>query len=208
MRHPTSRSSNLSGSGTITPSPSLRARRVSSTPSSLENPKVEADFVKYYQYKTQKADPVSLLNIVIAEDLNGFKDSKYAHAAFLWRRSEARFALFVLCALQRRQAARHRLFVDCVLAALSDVCRVLMVGIPGTGKSSLVAQFSSHLEAQNAATAQRGQSENEHNARNGREASLVLHFRKITSLDECLPRSPITMYQPDAYVVVYAVNDR
>lgn len=37
---------------------------------------------------------------------------------------------------------------------------------------------------------------------------LVLHFREVVSLEDCLPRSPMTVYRPDAYLICYSVSDR
>lgn len=61
--------SNSSSNGSITSQGSLCSRRVSSHPHSLEGgAKFDNDFVKYYQYKTNKCDPLSLLNIVIVDE--------------------------------------------------------------------------------------------------------------------------------------------
>lgn len=79
MKHPNNRNHYRGSDGSITPSPSLRARRVSSTPNSLENGRTHSDneFIKYYQYKTNKADPLEFVNIVITRDINEIKDREY-----------------------------------------------------------------------------------------------------------------------------------
>lgn len=81
MRYHTKRSNSNGSNGTIT-SASLRSRRISSQPSSLEDSKFDNDFVKYYQYKTNRPDPGSFLNIVIADDLSAVKESKLKTAHY------------------------------------------------------------------------------------------------------------------------------
>lgn len=75
------------------------------------------------------------------------------------------------------------------------------MGAPDTGKTSLVSQFCSFLEEQR-------QTNQYLEKLNPSSQFLILYFREIISLDHCFPRSPITMYQPDAYIILYAVNDR
>ncbi|CAG2113223.1 unnamed protein product, partial [Medioppia subpectinata] len=77
------------------------------------------------------------------------------------------------------------------------VIRILVVGSQDSGKTSLVSQFSYFLEDQRR---QFGP--------NQQQKYLILNFREIERLDNCFPRSPITIYMPDAYIVIYAVNDR
>ncbi|RWS28661.1 RAS related protein-like protein [Leptotrombidium deliense] len=167
MRYP-----NLKNGLSLTPQPSLKSRRVSSTPSSLENGRTnESEFVKYYQYKTNKADPISLLNIAIADEMEDFKEYQ--------------------------------------------ICRFLVVGVADCGKSSLISQFHNFLTAKRKARTEDNYvnnnskistNGNSHNNNNG--DTLVINFREMASLDSCLPKSPIAMYQPDGYIIVYAVNDR
>ena len=72
MRVPNDRNQNGSIqnglAGGLTPQPSLRTRR--SSTASLEKSKQydSSDFVKYFQYKTNKVDPVSLVNISIVDE--------------------------------------------------------------------------------------------------------------------------------------------
>ncbi|RWS14587.1 GTP-binding protein REM-like protein, partial [Dinothrombium tinctorium] len=157
MRYP-----NMKNGLNLTPQSSLKSRRVSSTPSSLENGKHENEFVKYYQFKTSKADPMSLLNITIADDL---EDCKKSH-----------------------------------------IFRFLIVGYAGCGKSSIVSQFHNYLE-----TKKKILHEDKHlieDRNNAPGETLVMNFQKMTSLENCLPTSPIALYQPDGYIIVYAINDR
>ncbi|KAI1301639.1 GTP-binding protein REM 1 [Halotydeus destructor] len=62
----------VTGSGPLT-SASFRSRRVSSS-NSIEHQKWNEEFIKYYQYKTDKVDPVSLLSLTIVDDPYEHKD--------------------------------------------------------------------------------------------------------------------------------------
>ena len=82
--------------------------------------------------------------------------------------------------------------------SVEKVFRVLVAGTQDSGKSSLISQFSYFLEDQRKYSGSNGSNKD----------YLILNFREIERLDNCYPRSPITIYMPDAYIVVYAVNDR
>ncbi|XP_054163993.1 GTP-binding protein REM 1-like [Oppia nitens] len=77
------------------------------------------------------------------------------------------------------------------------VIRILVIGSQDSGKSSLVSQFSHFLEDQR-----------QEYGSNQNQKYLILNFKEIESLDTCFPRSPLTVYMPEAYIVIYAVNDR
>ncbi|CAG2164070.1 unnamed protein product [Oppiella nova] len=77
------------------------------------------------------------------------------------------------------------------------VIRVLVVGSQDSGKTSLISQFSYFLEDQR-----------KQFGSNQQQNYLILNFREMERLDNCMGRSPITMYMPDAYIVIYAVNDK
>lgn len=98
------------------------------------------------------------------------------------------------------------------LSFFKDLHRVLVIGTAGSGKSSLISQFTDHLEENRIINRQPETMSANTNTKPKRtscgDGNLVLHFREIVSLEECLPLSPITTYQPDAYIIVYAVNDR
>ena len=97
-----------------------------------------------------------------------------------------------------------------------DVSRVLVLGSPGCGKSTLISQLATYLQENSTGISRasrrslRGNhhANNSDDANNGGNTRLVLNFKEIISLDDYLPQSPINIYQPNAYIVVYAVNDR
>jgi len=79
---------------------------------------------------------------------------------------------------------------------------VLVLGVSKSGKSSLIKQF------QNSVNEQQLNLINTDHENSKDKPRLLINFKEVTSFDDFYPESPLTMYQPDAYVVVYAVNDR
>ena len=94
-----------------------------------------------------------------------------------------------------------------------DVHRVLVLGVAGCGKSTLVSSFKSQLEEQRSGY-QSGGSGNSPKSRSsdGRGDSkkgLVLHFGEMEinpGLE--VDQSDLSFYKPDAYLVMYSVSDR
>ena len=83
------------------------------------------------------------------------------------------------------------------------IYRVLVLGFPSSGKTTLIEQFSACLDQ--CADAQ-------FNPTNCAEIStpnnLLVHFLESDSFDKYLLRMPVTDYQPDAYLILYSVNNK
>ena len=103
---------------------------------------------------------------------------------------------------------------------MTDLHRVLVTGTTGCGKSTLIDSFSTQLEEQKATFRNRNNlgiqegklvKKSSFRGDNNRKLSnrIVLHFRETGSLDSFTSvRESLTVYRPDAYVVVYSVSDR
>lgn len=169
-------------------SASLRSRRVASIPSSMVNLsscKVSSNDGDSSPNKspTKAKNDVNFFNFVIAKDLDHFKNGNLSH-----RRKISISSM----------PGDNKGFSFCF--AIEKVFRVLVAGYPDCGKTTLISQFSHYLEEQRQMKPVSNIADPSH--------YLILNFKEIVSFENCLPKSPITVYQPDAYIVVYSVNDR
>ncbi|XP_015793013.1 GTP-binding protein REM 1-like [Tetranychus urticae] len=197
--------SNNSSFSSIGSTPSFRSRRVSSTPSSLENGRnhTETDFVKYYQYKINRPDTSLPFTIMISNDSQETKTQFNSNGN------------------KHSTNAKTNDTNDANNSTNNEhsKCRVLVLGSTSCGKTSLIRSFEDYIEQTDdsidrdyAYYRTKYQDENRSNNPTKRsneiKPALYLHFIEATSLHSCYPQSPLNFYQPDAYIVVYGVNSR
>lgn len=83
------------------------------------------------------------------------------------------------------------------------IYRILVLGYPSAGKTSLIEQFSNLLSESERARFNPSLA-SELNER----TNLLIHFLETDSFDKYLLQMPITDYQPDSYLILYSVNNR
>ena len=141
-------------------SPSLKSRRVSS--SVLYDRPIDTDFSAYDKYKISRANPDSLVNLVIEDSMSPG----------------------------------------------DNVHRVVVLGTAGCGKSTIVSSFKSQLEEQRTGY-QSGDNSPKCTTFGKKNRGLVLHFCEIEiTPQETITQANLSVYRPDAYLVMYSVSDR
>lgn len=98
----------------------------------------------------------------------------------------------------------------------------MVLGSHSSGKTSLIKHFERYVAEQNGEV---DSDEDIYNGKNGQDEfvpgkngksngnsllkpELTVKFKEARSLDIFYPVSPINIFHPDAYIVVYAVNSR
>lgn len=83
------------------------------------------------------------------------------------------------------------------------IFRILVLGFPSSGKTSLIEQFAALVDHSQEVRFHPTESD-----QLGSEQNLLIHFLESDSFDKYLLRMPVTDYQPDAYLILYSVNNR
>lgn len=85
------------------------------------------------------------------------------------------------------------------------IYRILVLGYPSSGKTSLIEQFCTVLNDNYSSTSAFDPCVNEQ--LNGRR-NLLVHFSETDSFDRYLLQAPVTDYQPDVYLILFSINNR